>query len=212
MPAHAEFPGFGAELGIASQPGGAIGQVQARRDRISQGVLRPGKGTSGAGEIGRRAGDVWLGLVNALLATHPFCCLALVIVTVTGKAVAVGAEQDAILVKAAYQASVGILVILGMERTDGAQGMQFVVDKFQDFGAAFPSVAEQFPNFQVRETFEQIAEAWDGEQMVVAIGRGAGAGERPDEPEPVVDEVEGFGFVAEVMLAVWSGSLFWILE
>jgi len=49
LPADAEFPGFGAELGIAGQAGGAIRQVQARGDGISQGVLRPGKGASGSG-------------------------------------------------------------------------------------------------------------------------------------------------------------------
>jgi len=146
--------------------------------------------------------------VNALLAANPFGGLALVVVAVAGETVAVWAEQDAILVEAAFQAGSGIIVIFGMEGADGAQGVQFVVDKFQDFGVSFPGIAEQFTDFQVRETFEQVAEAWDGEQMVVAIGGGAGAGERPNEREPVIDEVEGFGFVAEMMLAARGGFVF----
>ena len=41
--------------------------------------------------------------------------------------------------------------------------------------------------------------------MIVAIGGGAGAGERPDERETVIDEIEGFGFISKMMLATRGG-------
>lgn len=45
--------------------------------------------------------------------------------------------------------------------------------------------------------------------MVIAIGRSAGTCQRPDQKEPVVDNVEGFGFVPEVMFpARGRGFLF----
>ena len=44
--------------------------------------------------------------------------------------------------------------------------------------------------------------------MVVAVGGSAGTGERPEESEPIVNNVEGFGFVAEMMLSVRSGLIF----
>ncbi len=44
--------------------------------------------------------------------------------------------------------------------------------------------------------------------MVVAVGGSAGTCERPEESEPVVDNVEGFGFVSEMMLSVRSGLIF----
>jgi len=142
LPADAEFPGFGAELGIAGQTGGAIRQVQASGDGISQGMLGAGKGASGSREVGGSAGDIRFRLVNALLAANPFCRLALVVVAVAGKAVAVWAEQDAIFIKAAFQASSGIVILPGMAGADSAQGVEFFVGKFQDFWAAFSSVAE----------------------------------------------------------------------
>jgi len=54
----------------------------------------------------------------------------------------------------------------------------------------------------------QILETWDGEQMVVAVGRSAGTGKRPEESKPVVNDVEGFRFVSEMMLSVRSGLVF----
>ena len=42
--------------------------------------------------------------------------------------------------------------------------------------------------------------------MVVAVGRSAGTRQRPDQKEPVIDDVEGFGFVAEVMFPVRNGG------
>ena len=46
--------------------------------------------------------------------------------------------------------------------------------------------------------------------MVVAIGEGEGAGDRPVGKETIVDDIEGFGFVAEVVLAMRRRELFWV--
>lgn len=146
------IPGFRAKLGITGQAGGAIGQFQSGRDGVSQGMLRVREGAGGAGQVGGRPGDVWFRLVNTFLSTNPFGGLALVVVAVAGEAVAVWAEQDAIFVEAAFQTRVWIIVVPGMERTDGTQGVEFVVNKFQDFRVSFTGIAEQFSDFQVWET------------------------------------------------------------
>ena len=44
-------------------------------------------------------------------------------------------------------------------------------------------------------------------EVIIAVGWSAGTRQRPDQREPVVDNVEGFGFVAEVMFAAWQGGL-----
>jgi hypothetical protein len=57
----------------------------------------------------------------------------------------------------------------------------------------------------------QILKTWDGEQIIVAISRSAGTGERPEESEPIIDNIEGFGFVSEMMLSVRDGLGFFVL-
>ena len=42
--------------------------------------------------------------------------------------------------------------------------------------------------------------------MIVAVGWGAGTGQGPDQEETIVDDVEGFGLVAEVMFAARTGA------
>ncbi len=56
----------------------------------------------------------------------------------------------------------------------------------------------------------QVFEAREGQEMVVAVGGGAGAGDGPEVEETVIDDVEGFGLVAEVVLAMRSGAQFGI--
>jgi len=41
--------------------------------------------------------------------------------------------------------------------------------------------------------------------VIVAIGGSARAGERPDERETIIDEIEGFGFISKMMLATRGG-------
>ena len=89
--------------------------------------------------------------------------------------------------------------------------MQVRVDVGEDALMPFPGVAEHFADGEIGEAQVQVLEAWDGQQVVVAVGGGERAGDRPEGEETVIHDVEGFGFVAEVMLAVWSRALFWIL-
>jgi hypothetical protein len=145
------------------------------------------------------------------LVADPLGGLALVVVAVAGEAVAEGTEWDAVLIVAALQAGEGLVIAVGMADADGAQGMQIGVDVAQDVVEAFASVAEDFANGETGEAAAQVLEAWDGEGVVVVVGWGEGAGDGPEGEEAVVDDVEGLGLVTEVMLAVRSGSLFWIL-
>ena len=41
--------------------------------------------------------------------------------------------------------------------------------------------------------------------MVITIGWRAGTRQRPDQEEPIINDVEGFGLVAEVMFPAWAG-------
>ena len=73
------------------------------------------------------------------------------------------------------------------------------MDVVQDDLMAFPGIGEDFADGEIGEAHVQVLEAWDGLQVVVAVGEGEGAGDRPEGEEAVIDDIEGFGFVAEVM-------------
>jgi hypothetical protein len=47
--------------------------------------------------------------------------------------------------------------------------------------------------------------------MIVAVGRCAGTSERPEESEPVINDVEGFGLVSEMMLSARDRLVFFVL-
>ena len=136
----------------------------------------------------------------------------LVVVAIAGHAVAKRAERDAVLIVAALQADQRLVVPLGMHEPDGAQGMQILVNISEHTLMPFPGVAEHLTNGEIGETQAQVLEARDGQQVIIAVGSGERAADRPEGEETVIHDVEGLGFVAEVMLAVWSRSLFWILE
>jgi len=163
LPAHAEMPGFGTDLGIAGEAGGTIGEGQTGGKGKPEGVFGKGKRAGGTGKIGRSPGDVRSGLVEAFLAANPFGGLALVVVAVAEQVVTVGAEGDTIFVKAAFQTGIGLVIAIGMANTDGAQGVQFVVDKLEDFGIPFTGITEQFADFEVGKPFEQSLNTGDGE-------------------------------------------------
>ena len=153
-----------------------------------------------------------LRLVQTLLTAGPLCSLALVVVTIAGHAVAQRAERDAVLVVAALQAGQGLVVALGMHEPDGAQSMQILVNISEHALMPFPGVAEHFTDGEFGEAQAQVLEARDGQQVIIAVGGGERAADRPEGEETIIHDVEGLGFVAEVMLAVRSRSLFWILE
>ena len=154
------------------------------------------------------ARDIRFGLVGTFLATHPFGTLSLIIMSVAGEAIAVRAERDTVLVKAALETGLRLVIVFGVAHADGAEGVQVVIDKLQDFFMTFACIAKQFANFERGEALVQILKTRDGEQVVIAIGWSTRTCERPDESEPIVNNVEGFGFVSEMMLSVRSGLIF----
>ena len=82
----------------------------------------------------------------------------------------------------------------------------------QDLIKAFARIPEQFTDLERRETFAQTLQTRDGEQMVIAIGRGTRTRQRPDHEETIVDNIEGFGFVTEVMFPARAGWLLTFLR
>ena len=56
-----------------------------------------------------------------------------------------------------------------------------------------------------------MLETGEGQQVIIAVGRGRRSGQWPDQEEPIIDDVECFGFVPKVMLSshVGSGLLRW---
>ena len=70
---------------------------------------------AGVARIMRRsAGDIRFGLMSTFLATNPFGTLALIIMSIAGKAIAVGTERGPILVKAALEAGMRLIVTIGV--------------------------------------------------------------------------------------------------
>jgi hypothetical protein len=158
-----------------------------------------------------RDGDVGLGLVQALATAEPLAGMVGEIVAVRGKEVAMGTEGSAVVIKTALEAGEGEFVIVSVADADGAQGMQDGVDIGEDVIVAFGGIAEVLADLEGGEAGAQVSQAGDGEGVVIVVGRGEGAGDGPEDEQAIVDDVEGLGFVAEVMLAVGSGTLLGIL-
>ena len=212
LPADAQFPGVGADLHVTGEADGAIRESQADGDGSTE---RTGGICEGAGAAwglfcgGKRY--IGVGLVNTFLSADPFSGIVLVIVAIARQAVAMRTERDAVLIVATLQAGYGQVIGLSMAEADGAQGVQIGVDIGQDGIIAFPGIAEHFADGESGETQVQVLQAGDGLQMVVAVGRSEGAGDRPEGEDAVVDDVEGFGFVTEMVFAVRSGRQFGVL-
>jgi hypothetical protein len=77
----------------------------------------------------------------------------------------------------------------------------------QDFFVAFARIPQQLADLQIRETAAQVFQTRDGQQVIVDIGRRAGADERPKQEQAIVDQVEGFGLVAVMVFALGLGRL-----
>jgi hypothetical protein len=165
-----------------------------------------GEGASGTRESEGCAGDIRIGLVGALETTDPLGGMTLVVMTVAGQAVAVWTKRDAVFVIAALETGQGLVIPFGMSQTNGAQGVQINMHIFEDLIKTFARIAEHFANAEVRKTLAQMLDPWNGQQVIVAVSRGAGTGQGPDQEETIVNDVEGFGFVPKVMFAVRTGA------
>jgi hypothetical protein len=102
---------------------------------------------------------------------------------------------------AAFQAGEGILVAVVVTDVNRTQGLQVVIDEEQNLIKAFSCIAEHLRDLEAGKTMGKVPEARDGQQVVVAIGKGKGAGQRPESGETVINNVEGLGLVAEVVFA-----------
>lgn len=145
-------------------------------------------------------------MMNTFETTEPLGDMPLIIVSIAGKTIAMWTEWNSILVIAALQASVRIFIILCMTNTDRAQRMKVVVNKLQDFFHAFARVTEYFTDFEIRKALVKFVKTGNSEQVVIAVGGRAWTGQCPKQRKPIVNDVEGFGLVAEVMFAV-GGAL-----
>jgi hypothetical protein len=210
LSADAEMPEVRIDLDIASQADGAVREGEANGKGHAEGMIRIGERAGGkrwlAGD-----GDVGLGLVQALAAAEPLGGMTGEVVAVRGEGVTVRAEGGAVLVIAALDTDEGLVIVLSVANADGAQGMQVGVDVGEDVIVAFSGIAEVLADLEGGEAGAQISQAGDGEGVVIVVGRGEGAGDGPEDEQAVIDDIEGLGFVAEVMLAVGSGTLLGIL-
>ena len=116
-----------------------------------------------------------------------------------------GAERGTLLVIATGQTGQRVLVNGGVTLLDETQSTQIGVHIGQYLVKAFASVAEHSANLQLGKALLQAVKTGDRLQVVVAIGRDERSGKDPIGKEPVVDDIETLGLVAEVMLA--SGLL-----
>jgi hypothetical protein len=125
---------------------------------------------------------------------------------VAEQAIPQGAQGMALVIVAAFETGEGCVIALGVEQADGAQGFQVIMDIAQDVLIAFTGIPQQFTDGQSWETGAPMIETREGQEVVIDIGGGAGAGERPEEEEAVIDQIEGFGLVAEAVFAMRPGG------
>ncbi len=210
LSADAEMPEVRIDLDIASQADGAVREGEANGKGHAEGMIRIGERAGGKRRL-IRDGDVGLGLVQALATAEPLAGMVGEVVAVRGKEIAMGTEGSAVVVKTALEAGKGEFVIVSVADADGAQGMQVGVNVGEDVIKAFGGIAEVLADLEGGEAGAQDSQAGDGEGVVIVVGRGEGAGDGPEDEQAIIDDVEGLGFVAEVMLAVGSGTLLGIL-
>jgi hypothetical protein len=79
--------------------------------------------------------------------------------------------------------------------------MEVIMDKAQDVVKAFTRIPDDFANLELGKAALERLEAWEGLEMIVAIGRDEGARDRPIRVEAIINDVEALGLVAEVGLA-----------
>ena len=211
LAAEAQFPGNGIDLHVTGQADLAAvrrnaGERQTDRCDVTEGVVWIVKRTEFTDRGSRKGlivGDSHIRgcLVSAFQAADPFGDVASVVVTVAGQSVAVRAKRDTFAIEAAFEAGERIVITLVVPQGDGAQGMQVLMDVTQHIFDAFTSIAQDFANLESRKAAAQCVETRDGQQVVIDIGRGKRPGKRPDRRQAVIDDIEGFGFVAKVVFA-----------
>jgi hypothetical protein len=162
---HAQLPGIGIDLGIASQADTAIRQGKANGEGIAEGVVRSSKraGSIRGSDRGKSDRDIRKGLVGALVAAQPLGGLAMIIVTVAGEAITERAKRIAKRVIAAFDTSKRQVITVMVAQANSAQCMQFVVNKGEYLVMAFSGIAQEFTDRESGEAAAQDVETRDGE-------------------------------------------------
>ena len=141
------------------------------------------------------------------MATEPFTLLALVVMAVGGKGVAVRTERSALGIIATCETGSRILVDLVMAQREETECPQVVIDVAQDVVVGFAGITSDFADVEIGETAAQIVKTGNGLEMVVAVGGDEGGREGPVGEEAVIKNIEGLGFVAEMVLSLGRGAL-----
>jgi hypothetical protein len=201
LSAHAQVPGIRIDLGIPREPNGTIwqGQSSAERKSKARSVIGIGKRAGGSGYLGLGTRDIRVRLVQALAMTDPFGGVTLIIMTIASHAIAMRTERSPVLIVPTLKAGERQIISIGVSQANGAQSVEILMYVLKDLIEPLTRITEELTDLEGGETPAQILQAWNGQQMIVAIGRSAGTRQRPDQEEPVVDDVEGFGLVSEVM-------------
>lgn len=155
LAAHAQFPGIRADREVTGEADAAIRQGESGGEGKAEGM----EGVDELTHLARRGcregvgqGDVWGGLVEALLAADPLGRAVVIVMAVAEEAISQWAEGEALVIVAAFEAGEGRVIALSVEQADGAQGFQFIMDIAQDVLIAFTGIPQQFANGQIGET------------------------------------------------------------
>ena len=143
----AQVPGGRADLEVTSQAEIVVLWVSGLdAGGVAQGTCRVSvraKGDGGTLFTGPVVGkQVGLGMGHTALTADPLAGLALVVVTVEGKQVAVRTERSALRIVATLQASECVCVADMVADLDRTQSMEVTVDKEQNLVKAFARVAQ----------------------------------------------------------------------
>ena len=212
LAADAEFPGIRIDGDIANQADRAVREIEADGDGETEGVSRISEGTSLLRELGLRLigeANIGGGLVQALLMAEPFGGVALVIMAIAGQAVSKRAKRGTMCIVIAFETGEWSVIALVVTEADGAGSLEIIVYVPQDIIIAFTGVAEDLTDLEGGEIETQRIKTGDGQEMIVAIGRGERAGEGPEHGEAIVDDIEGFGFVTEMMFTRGRFFVLW---
>ena len=137
--------------------------------------------------------------------TH-LVCVALVVVTIAVQPVAMRTERGAVFIEAAPQTGERILIPRVMAQLDGAQGFEVLVDEGQDLRHSLRPHPPALRRWRDRGN----AAAAVGNREWSADGHCGWPvrkdPQRPEGEQAVIDDIEGLGFVTEMMLATRFGG------
>ena len=110
-----------------------------------------------------QAGNVRIGLVNAFKTTDPFGGMALIIMTIAGKSIAVRTKWNTVVIIAALEAGEREVIPIGVTDPNRAQRLQIIMHIFKDLIKTFTCITKEFTDLEGGETQAQILQAWEVE-------------------------------------------------